>query len=171
MPRFLLLTALLLALPSTAWAFRSARSPHAGDVGVGVELGYPNNGLTVNAYLSHELSLQIDGTVWTRRDWLGLGFRLDLLWWMPRLADMGWGDLVWYWGPGANLFWYDWRGPGQVEGYLHLGVELPVGLGIRFAKVPMDVTLEVVPVFRIVGPDGVDFDLGVGGALNVRWYF
>lgn len=169
--RLLLLLSLLLALPTVAQALPSGRTPHAGFVGVGVELGYPANGITVNTYLGHDLSLQIDGTVWSRHDWLGLGVRLDLLWWMPRLADLGWGDLVWYWGPGANMFWYDWKGRGDVEGYAHVGAELPVGIGFRFGKVPMDLTLEIVPVFRIVGHDGLDFDLGLAGALNVRWYF
>ena len=171
MARLVLVVALLVAVPVSAYALGSARNPRTGDVGVGLELGYPANGITVNTYLGRELSLQIDGTVWTRHDWLGVGARVDLLWWMPRLVDLGWGDLVWMWGPGANVFWYDWKGPGKVDGYMHLGLELPVGLGLRFGKVPMDVTLEAVPVFRVVGPDGLDFDFGLGGALNVRWYF
>jgi hypothetical protein len=171
MPRLLLLAALLLALPAPAWAFRSARSPHAGDVGLGVELGYPANGITVNAYLGSDFSLQIDGTVWSRHDWLGLGARVDFLYWMPRLADAGWADFVWYVGPGANVFWYDWRGRGEVDGYTHLGAELAVGTGLRFTKVPIDLMIEGVPVFRILGPDGLDFDFGLGVALNCRWYF
>jgi hypothetical protein len=171
MSRLVFVLALLAASPSTSYAFGSARNPGAGDVGVGLELGYPANGITVNTYLGRDLSLQIDGTVWTRHDWLGLGARVDLLWWMPRLVDLGWGDLVWYWGPGGNVFWYEWQGRGDVDGFVHLGAELPVGIGVRLGKVPMDLTLEVVPVFRVLGPGGLDFDFGLTAAFNARWYF
>jgi len=168
-PLLLLALALTLAAPVAA----SARSfdSHAGRFGLGVELGYPSNGITTNTFLARDWSLQIVGTIWTRHDWLGLGARVDALWWMPALARVGWGDLVWYWGPGGNVFWYDWKGKGDVDGYVHLGAELPVGIGLRFSKVPIDLMLEVVPVFRVLGHGGLDFDFGIAGALHARWYF
>ena len=142
-----------------------------GRLGLGVELGFPGNGVSANWFMGKDVSLQIDGTIWSREDWMGFGARVDLLWWMPRIKRWRWADLVWYWGPGGHAFWFDWHGSGEVEAYLGVGAELPAGAGFQFRRAPIDLMLEVVPVMHVLGEHGVDLRFGVAGALAARWYF
>jgi hypothetical protein len=142
-----------------------------GAFGAGIQTGFPGNGFSFNWFLAEQTSLQVDATLWLRDDWTGLGARVDYLWWMPELKRWPYVALLWYWGPGGNLFSWSYSGKGSADGYLGLGAELPVGLGLRFTKVPIDVNLEAVPVLQILGSGGTDVDLAIAGVLNARYYF
>ncbi len=143
----------------------------AGNFGIGVQLGYPGNGVSMNWFMTENTSLQINPQLWLDGDWLGIGGRVDYLWWMPKLANWSWGDLGWYWGPGVSLFSLSYDGPGEADTYFAVGVELPVGIGLQFAKVPIDLNLEAVPILGVLGSGGVDIGFGIAGVLNARYYF
>lgn len=166
---FVALAALLVITPRAAEAGPNIQS--SGKLGLGIALGYPNNGISVNTFLGQNMSLQIDGTIRSKDDWLGIGARADLLFWMPQLASLGWADVAWYWGPGANVHWFSWKGKGDADSYVGVGAELPVGIALQFSKLPIDLALEAVPVLGILGTDGVDIDFDIVGALKARWYF
>ena len=143
----------------------------AGKFGLGVQVGYPFEGVSMNWFMSKNTSLQIGVALWLNDHWTGIGGRLDYLWWMPKLATWSWADLGWYWGPGVNLFYWSWDGKGPNDGYIGVGAELPVGIGLQFAKAPIDLNLEAVPVLRVLGSDGIDIGFHIGGVLNARYYF
>ena len=161
----LVLAGALLALPASAAATEVGNSR---TFGLGLVLGYPDVGLSINYFLSSTTSLQIDPLLrfhnasGTDHDNLAIGGRFDILFWMPRLASFSAADLSWYWGPGVNLG----LGLGD-HGDLGLGAELPVGIGLRFHGAPVDLNIEAVAVLHLI--DNVDF--GIAGALTVRYYF
>ena len=166
---FAALSAFVVAAPRAAEAGPNIQS--SGKLGLGVALGYPHNGISFNTFLGKSMSLQIDGTIRSRHDWLGIGVRADLLFWMPQIASLGWADVAWYWGPGGNVHWFSWQGKGDADAYVGVGAELPVGIALQFSKVPIDLALEGVPVLHILGSNGVNIDFDIGGALKARWYF
>jgi len=159
----LLLAGALLATPSLASATEVGTS---NKFGLGVVAGYPDLGVSINYFLSGATSLQIDPTLHLDsgegNDKVGLGGRVDLLFWMPALASFSAADLRWYWGPGGNVG----LGLGD-NGNFGLGAELPVGIGLQFNGAPIDLNLEAVPVLHIIE----DVEFGIGGALNARYYF
>ncbi len=155
----------LVGLPSRADASEVGTSE---DFGLGLVLGYPANGLSINYFLSSSSSLQINPVLHVHNrynkdnDHSALGGRVDLLFWMPRLESWSAADLHWYWGPGANV------GIGLGDNTdIGVGAELPVGIGLRFHRAPIDLNLEAVPSLYIIH----EFYLTVGVALNARYYF
>ncbi len=161
--------AILLSVAPGAYAGPNVQSP--GKFGIGLAVGYPHEGVSINWFMSQNTSLQIDATIWLRDNWKGFGGRGDLLWWMPKLAKADFGDLGWYWGPGVNVFSFTYDGPGEADGYVGVGAELAVGIGLQFAKLPIDLNLEAVPVLHILGSEGVHIDFDILGVLNARYYF
>lgn len=149
----------VLAVASNA---RATEVGSSKNFGIGIVVGYPDIGLSINWFLSSLISVQIDPTIHFFDDNLRIGGRVDLLFWMPKLASFGFADLRWYWGPGANLG----VGLGDKGGF-GLGAELPVGIGFQFNSVPIDLNIEAVPVLHIID----DIKFGIGGALNARYYF
>ena len=162
--------ALTLGLSSPAQAGSNIQSK--GEFGLGVALGYPGNGLSMNYFLSDKTSIQADVTLWVPGgNWFGVGMRADFLWYPVRIAGWDWADLIWYWGPGVNFHYFNWSGPGSSAGYAAIGVELPVAIGFQFKKVPVDLNLEAVPILNILGNGGVAVGFGIAGVLNARYYF
>ena len=165
---FSLLAAFSLAAPA---AYAGSNIQSAGNFGLGLHVGYPGNGLSANYFLTQKTSLQADLSLWFGGDWLGVGGRLDFLWWPTTLASWQFADLAWFWGPGVNVFSYSWKGSGSHDAYVGVGVELPIGIGFQFKKVPIDLNLEAVPVLVVVGEHGTGVVFGIAGGLNARWYF
>jgi len=155
----LVLAGALVALPATSSASEIGTSQRFG---IGLVLGYPDIGLSINYFFSSSVSLQVDPTLHLGRDNNAVGGRVDLLFWMPRLATWEVANLRWYVGPGANLG----LGLGNNGGF-GLGAELPTGIGLQFNSVPIDLNLEAVPVLYIIE----ELHFGIGGALNARYYF
>jgi len=154
-----------MAAPSSA---RASEIGESENFGIGLVLGYPHFGVSINFFMSNWVSLQIDPALYVNHyyhnshDNFGAACRVDLLFWMPRLASWTYADLRFYFGPGVNL------GVGFSDhDNLGFGVEFPVGIGFQFNKVPIDLNFEAVPVIYVI--DDVYF--GIGGALNARYYF
>ncbi len=161
----------LAGLPDSASAKSAVAS--SDTFGIGVQLGWPGNGLSMNYFLTPSTSLQVDVSLWLDGDWSGLGARVDFLFWQDALASGSVCDLVWYFGPGGNIFSFNWQGKHKEnhDSYLGLGVEFPVGLGVRFVGAPIDINLEAVPILHIVGSNGTSAEFGIAGVLNARYYF
>jgi hypothetical protein len=168
-------TALLLTTAGTA-AMAQTQIGTSRRIGLGLTLGYPSVGLGANFYFQPRVSLQLDVTWGWRADNSGLFTRGDVLFWMPRLAGGGAGELTWYVGPGLFLGFAGGRycrgyGGGYCgNGVLYLGAEAAIGVAWRFARVPIDLTIEAVPRLGLFdGSGGLWFD--VGGAFHARYYF
>jgi hypothetical protein len=155
----LALVGALVALPASSRASEVGASERFG---IGLVVGYPDIGLSINYFFTSSVSLQIDPTLHLGDNNNAIGGRVDLLFWMPRLASWQVAELHWFFGPGANLG----LGLGD-NGAFALGVEFPVGIGLRFNSVPIDLNLEGVPRLYLI--DDVAFRFG--GALNARYYF
>jgi hypothetical protein len=155
----LALVGALIALPTKANASEIGGSERFG---IGLVVGYPDIGLSINYFFSSSVSLQIDPTLHLGDHNNAIGGRVDLLFWMPKLATWEVAELLWFVGPGANLG----LGLGD-NGSFALGVEFPVGIGLRFNSVPIDLNLEAVPRLYLVE----DVVFRFGGALNARYYF
>ncbi len=149
----------------------SAEAKPGGNFGAGVQLGFPGNGLSFNYFMGNAASIQVDATLWLNGDWTGLGARVDLLWWQTPLAKLSFADLVWYFGPGVNVFSFSWGGKESKDAYIGLGAEFPVGIGFQFTGAPIDLNLEAVPILHILGSNGTNVDFGIAGVLNARYYF
>lgn len=171
MRKFLISMALVTIAWSASPALAGDNIQSPGKFGIGVELGFPGNGISMNWFMTQGTSLQIDFSIWLKSDWTGFGGRVDYLFWPGNIASWGWSDLVWYVGPGGNVFFFDWDGPGENDSYVRVGAELPIGIGFQFKGAPVDLTVEAVPILQILGNDGVDFDFDIAGVLNCRYYF
>lgn len=156
----LALVGALMALPTKATASEIGSSERFG---IGLVVGYPDIGLSINYFFSSSVSLQIDPTFHLGDHNDAIGGRVDLLFWMPKLASWEVAELLWCWGPGANLG----LGLGNHNSSFAFGVEFPLGIGLRFNRVPIDLNLEAVPRLYLVEDTAFRF----GGALNARYYF
>ena len=160
--RRIIISLLSLSVLLTAPPAR-AEDPHAsGKFGVGVVAGYPDLGLSLNAFLTDTTSLQINPVASIGED-PGFGGRLDWLFWPSTIASSDALDVDWFIGPGANFYAGEWG--------FGLGAELPVGIGLAFQAVPIDLNLEAVPILHLIDDDGVNPGFGIAGALNARYYF
>lgn len=141
----------------------SAEPAHqAGQFGVGIVGGIPDVGLSLNYFFTDTTSLQINPVVaWG--DPGGVGGRIDYLFWPSSIAHGSALDLVWFFGPGGRFFVGD-------HGFA-LGAELPVGLGLAFNEIPLDINLEGIPALHVLDDRGVEPDLSLGVAFNARYYF
>lgn len=164
----------LVAFAGKAYAGSNIQS--SGKFGAGIQLGYPDEGLSFNYFLSDKMSLQVNPLVKIKENRFGLGSRVDALYWMPKIAGWGFGDLVWYAGFGGNFFWVtvdtkDSSGNDDSKSFFAVGAEGVIGIGLQFKAVPIDLNLEAVPILSILGNGGVDIDFDWAGVLNARWYF
>jgi hypothetical protein len=155
--------ALTFLAASSVTTEASADAAHqAGNFGVGIVGGIPDVGLSLNYMITDCSSLQLDPViVWG--DEGGLGGRLDYLFWPSTIATGTALDLVWFFGPGVRFFVGD-------NGFA-LGAELPVGLGLAFKEIPLDINLEGIPALHILDDRGAHPDLSLGVAFNARYYF
>lgn len=141
----------------------SADAAHVeGNFGVGIVGGIPDVGLSLNYFFTDRTSLQINPTV-VYGDPGGIGSRIDFLFWPSSIAQGDALDLVWFFGPGGRFFVGD-------HGFA-LGAELPVGLGLAFNRIPLDINLEGVPALHVLDDRGVHPDLSLGAVFNARYYF
>ena len=154
----------LMAMPSRAQAQQVGQGKNFG---IGLALGSPS-GLTAKYYLNEKNAIQ--GT-------LGLGFldgnfmnvTVDYLFHFNLMGKDSF-KLDAYAGLGA--FFHKWfddnEGDGNDDKELWgIGLRVPLGLSFIFAKLPIDIYLEVAPGFALVGRTG----FGVSGALGFRYYF
>lgn len=174
--RFLsaLVVATAMAAPSAVLAQVSPIG-HGRNIGLGLVFGWPNVGLSLNAFVSNLNSLQVDLT-WSYRSARGYyGARVDFLFWMPRITSSAALDLRWYLGPGVNLGvvngLYDRPDGKHYDGGFFLEAEVPIGIALQF-KFPLDVTLEAIPRLYLVDSTyGAYLGLDLAAAANVRYYF
>lgn len=157
------------ALSSLAFATPNIESAHK--LGVGLTLGYPANGFSLNYYFSPDTSLQVNPLLYVNNHYTGFGGRVDYLIHPPHIYDGTGGDVVWYLGPGANLFVLDTHNGYHGSNGAFIGVEAAIGIGWEFAKVPIDINGELVPTIRIVDPSGVNIGGDLFAAVNARYYF
>jgi hypothetical protein len=79
--------------------------------------------------------------------------------------------LNWYWGLGAHVgFWDAGMNPNLNSTYTGavIGVDAVLGLEYTFDDIPINLSLDVLPVVNLIGSTGWG---GINGALSVRYVF
>ena len=95
MKNLLLATAVLIALLLAPTAEAASNVQSAGKFGIGVQVGYPIEGISANWFMTDSTSLQFGLALWLNENWTGIGGRVDHLFWMPKIANWDWGSLGW----------------------------------------------------------------------------
>ncbi len=147
------LRALLLAAACVCAAAFPARAQKAGDAGVGVIIGNPTGG-TAKVWVGDAQAFDVGVGYSSRLTAYG-----DFLWhsWsvLPQPSE---GRLPVYIGLGAQV-----RAFHDAE----LGIRTVVGVAYWLPRDPVELFLEVVPVFRLTPGSSV----GLGAGVGLRYYF
>ena len=79
--------------------------------------------------------------------------------------------LNWFWGFGAHVGWWDaGRNPNVGETYVGsvIGADAILGLEYTFDDVPINLSLDLLPTFNLIGYTGWG---GIHGGLSIRYVF
>ena len=79
--------------------------------------------------------------------------------------------LNWFWGFGAHVgFWDAGRNPNVDETYVGsvIGADAILGLEYTFDDVPINLSLDLLPTFNLIGYTGWG---GINGGLSIRYVF
>ena len=129
-----------------------------GPFGLGAIFGAPT-GISAKYFL--DKSNAIDGAI--AYDFSGdndFHIHADYLYHNYSLITVEKGELPVYFGIGGRLKIRDNKDD-------KFGIRFPVGLAYEFADVPVDVFLEVAPVWDVA----IDYDFDLEGGVGVRFYF
>lgn len=132
-------------------------------VGLGLIMGEPT-GLSLKVWTTSHVALDAAvGYSWWRYGQT-LQVHGDVLWHSHSLTQSADGYLPLYIGIGARLKLAD-----EPHDYpdLRVGLRIPFGLEYVFARVPVGLFLELVPIFDLT-PEN---DWGGNGAIGFRYYF
>jgi len=79
--------------------------------------------------------------------------------------------LNWFWGVGAHAgFWDAGRNPNVADTYIGsvIGVDAIAGLEYTFDEIPLNLSLDLLPTFNLIGYTGWG---GINGAISIRYVF
>jgi hypothetical protein len=79
--------------------------------------------------------------------------------------------LNWFWGFGAHAgFWDTGMNPNVDETYTGsiIGADAIVGLEYTFDEIPLNLSLDLLPTFNLIGYTGWG---GINGAISIRYVF
>jgi hypothetical protein len=124
--------------------------------GAGLMIGEPT-GISIKSWVSTNTAWDA-GIAWQLRQGGKMHFHADYLWHKYGLIKVRRGRLPLYFGVGGRLL---------SSGEPHIGVRGVIGLDYMFEQAPVDIFLEIVPIFELVPGTDVDFN----GALGARYYF
>lgn len=161
--KFILLMVILLSM----YCSMATAATNDG-FGIGIIAGEPT-GISVKKWLSRDRAL--DGAVaWSFTDNSSLQIHADYLvhnFDLLKTGSVG-GKLPLYAGIGARvkLQSHDDRKGRNYDDTL-VGVRVPLGISYLFAKAPVDLFLEIVPVLDLIPGSS----LSLNGALGARYYF
>jgi hypothetical protein len=141
--------------------------------GLGLELGAPT-GIVGKYFFSSDRAIDFGvGDIYNYFDRFGLHIYADYLFHPVSLVSTPEFELPLYVGLGGRFWDFEDRGgPGNPDSAFALGFRVPVGIAFDFNNVPLDIFVQVVPVFDIFfnyGPHTayLDFDASVG----IRYWF
>lgn len=137
-------------------------------IGIGVILGEPT-GISVKKWIGKDRAIDA-AAAWSFSENDSFQIHADYLihnFGLLQTGNIG-GRLPVYFGVGARIkLQNNDNGHGRNDHDALVGVRVPFGISYLFAKVPVDLFAEIVPVLDIV-PD-TDFD--INGAIGARFYF
>ena len=147
--RILLITTIFIVFTANA-------SGQSSGFGAGIMLGEPT-GISLKNWISKTNAWDA-GIAWGFGKHGAFHLHGDYLWHKYDLIDVDKGILPLYYGVGVRVLFADDS---------HLGIRGVIGLDYLFDGLPLDVFLELVPIFDIVPGTGFSFN----GALGIRYFF
>ncbi|MBE0460268.1 MAG: DUF3996 domain-containing protein [Candidatus Aminicenantes bacterium] len=134
----------------------------AGNFGLGVIIGEPT-GLSCKLWTGSNTAL--DGAVaWSLGEKDVLQVHGDFLFHKFNLFKVTRGSLPLYYGIGGRFVFNERN---RSDDKTRVGIRFPIGIEYIFAKAPLDIFLELVPVLDL--SPSTDFDLN--GAIGIRFFF
>ena len=128
----------------------------SGGFGAGIMFGEPT-GISLKSWLTKTTAWDA-GLAWNFGKGGALHIHGDYLIHEYGLIQVSKGQLPLYYGFGARLL---------LASDTHVGVRGVVGLDYLFSGTPLDIFLEIVPIFDLVPKTDLEFN----GALGVRYFF
>jgi hypothetical protein len=125
--------------------------------GLGIMLGEPS-GLSLKYWTSGSNAIT-GGIAWSVSKVDGLHLHADYIWHNYRFISVIKGQLPIYYGVGGRL--------GISSGSNVVGIRGVAGLNYLFDGTPLDIFLELVPVFDIAPKADISFN----GAIGIRYFF
>lgn len=162
---------LACALALTAPTTRAQEIGGRRRVGLGAVVGFPDNGVSFNLFFNQRVSLQADAGFHAGVDWLGVGLRADALFWMPKIKDLGWSDLVWYFGPGGRFDVRTSGGNPSQSNAVGVSAEFLFGIGFQWHRSPIELLVDGGPVLHLIDPAGYAHVFSGTAAVRFRYYF
>lgn len=130
---------------------------------LGVRLGYPY-GLTVKHFIGKKSALEgILASSWG-------GFVATALYEYENWTGK-YPGLNWYWGAGVHAgFWDAYNHPLIDDSYTGsvIGADFIIGLEYTFDEVPVNLSIDLLPTYNIIGYTGWG---GLTGAISARYVF
>lgn len=130
------------------------------DFGLGFVVGEPT-GISAKAWQTRTTAFDF-ALAWSFSNDDALHFHADYLRHRFGVIKVSRGQLPIYYGIGGRLRFHD-RGDEDVE----FGIRFPVGLDYLFARDPIDIFFEIVPILDLV--EETDFELNA--SLGARYWF
>lgn len=140
--------------------------------GLGLELGAPT-GLVGKYFLSPDRALDFGvGDIFRYRDRSGLHIYGDYLFHPVSLASTPDFELPLYVGIGGRFWSFDDSSGAITDSAFALGLRVPVGLSMDFNTVPLDLFVQIVPVFDLYFNYGAHAAyLDINASIGVRYWF
>ena len=138
-----------------------------GVFGIGLIIGEPT-GVSAKYYLRNDTAIDfaVGGALLGR----GIQVHSDFLWHPWILDTQDTFVLPVYLGIGLVILNHNSGGSSGDQDQIRVGPRLPVGILFDFTKIPLDVFVEVAPVFDYRN-HGDAFGIDIDGGLGARYYF
>lgn len=160
----LIISAFLLMFSFSVFAKKASIKVNFGAKSVysGIGVGFfcaGENVLSIKKFIDKDNALQA-GLGWDYGG--GYSLSVDYLFNNFDLIQIDPGTCILYWGLGAQV------GTGYNDWGFNLGFRIPLGISYVFEGIPLDITLQFVPV---IGFAGGEFHPWPTGGLGARYYF
>lgn len=146
------------SLSSKAELTLSSHDERAPRLGLGASIGEPT-GVSVKYFFSDTFAID-GGLGWSFRDETDPHIHADALWHVNHLFDTPDGEVSLYFGVGGRVKFRDHADD-------LVGLRFPIGLSYRFDRAPVDLFVEVAPIFDFTPDDDWSFSALVGA----RYWF
>ncbi|HSR96540.1 MAG TPA: DUF3996 domain-containing protein [Kofleriaceae bacterium] len=140
--------------------------------GLGLELGAPT-GINGKYFLSSDRALDFGvGDIYSYRNRFGLHIYADYLFHPVSLASTPDFELPLYVGIGGRFWDFEDRSGDINDSAFALGLRVPVGLSLDFNNVPLDLFVQLIPIFDLYfnyGAHGAAVD--INASIGIRYWF
>ena len=141
--------------------------------GLGLELGAPT-GIVGKYFLTSDRALDFGvGDIYNYFDRYGLHIYADYLFHPTSLFSTADFELPLYVGLGGRFWSFEDRGaPGGADDAYALGFRVPLGIAFDFNNVPLDVFVQIIPVFDLFFNYGQHSAyLDINASVGIRYWF